>query len=229
MAKYERRNSVALDDAYFYCRHLERGARPSLYKVCNAISTLDLALTNNVEERPSVHICNEAWSRIRDSLFNILVSSFAGYFIVYAEGEAFPLEPGTDWPRRGTLEFYPSDSQRKRDSYTANLDKISEQVLTPLRWCFAEGRQTVTPSDFSPEQVNPEESTETAEPAMSEAHALLHRLYEVCEEEASRGKKKAHRRWWQLYWEANSCADRRQKHQLQKQMSQLQSIWGRPG
>ena len=71
------------------------------------------------------------------------------------------------------------------------------------RLCFAEHRQNTVPADFD----NQEELL--AEEGAEEAEELLDRLYQVCEEEATEGKKKAHRKWWQLYWEAQTCEEKR--------------------
>ena len=77
------------------------------------------------------------------------------------------------------------------------------------------------PEDFI---VN-EEPPETKE---GETQDLMEHLYDVCQQEAREGKKKAHRKWWQLYWEASSCPNKRQRHQLRKQMVALEDIWGKP-
>lgn len=224
MAQPERRNSVALDDAYFYCRQLEaKVAKPTLFKVCNAIRTLDLALESPENSPAPVRLTIEAWQRVRDSLFDILVCSFSGYFIVYTiEGVA--LEPEADWPEYGFVEFYPEKAGRKNDSYRGQIERMSQSVITPLRWNLAEGSQNVKPEDFGEAEEEPPMDQNEQEAA----HALIDKFYQICEEQASEGKKKAHRKWWQLYWEANACPNRRQKHELQKQMVALQSIWGTP-
>jgi hypothetical protein len=226
---------MALDDAYFYCRQLEAGNEtPSLFKVANAIGTLDLALAYQSDSPMPVSICSEAWSRVRDSLFEILLRSFAGYFVVYSDGgldaeTPINVEPGGEWPESGRLEFFPEESRRKNDSYSGWLSCIGPSVLTPIRWCFAEGRQTITPADFEHDfSVSIDDADESETCPEDTARELLSKLYAVCEEEASEGKKKAHRKWWQLYWEANSCPNKRERHNLQKQMVTLQSIWGRP-
>jgi hypothetical protein len=224
MAQHERRNSVALDDAYFYCRQLEaKTERPTLFKVCNAIRTLDLALEAHAEGPAPVTLTTEAWQRVRDSLFDILVSNFSGSFIVYPTSDS-ALPDGSTWPETGILEFYPERTGRKNDSYTGAIERMAPSVVTPMRWRLAQGEQDVKPSDFT---------DEVEEPPMDEAEqdvarALMSKFYEICEEQASEGKKKAHRKWWQLYWEANACPNKRQKHELQKQMVALQSIWGTP-
>lgn len=213
----ERRNAVALDDAYFYCRQLEtRAEGPDLFKLCNAIRTLDIALDAHDESPLPMTLCVEAWSRVRHSLFNILVSSFSGYIFVYDQCENV-VEPGIEWPDGGYIEFYPERINRKNEAYRGSFSQLQPSILMPIRWAFAEGRQQLAPADFRPET-----SEEDA------ARDLLDRLNIVCEEEASEGKKKAHRKWWQLYWEANSCPNKRRKHELQKQLVLLQSIWGTP-
>lgn len=223
MAKHERRRGIPLDEAYFYCRRLElKLERPALFKVCNAIKTIDLALSPDAEEYPgiSAHISPQAWSRIRDQLFKILVSSFSGYFLVYENGNLEPLEAGSTWPQNASIEFYPEKILRRFESYRSDCSRIDQPTLTILRWCFSQDRQNISPSLFNNE-------TEM-DSIQEEAMAFLDRMYEICEEEASEGKKKAHRKWCQLYWEANGCPDRRARHELQKKMLSLQSVWGRP-
>lgn len=225
MAKQERRRSMPLDEAYIYCRRLElKLERPALFKVCNAIHTVDLALSSDEELSmagvPS-HISCEAWSRVRDQLFKVLVTSFSGYFLIYDVDGVEPLENGAAWPEHGSIEFYPEKILRRFETYRSYIERLDPSMITILRWCFAQDRHNISPQLFNAE---PQEAEATAEEIVS----FLDRLYEICEEEAHEGKKKAHRRWWQLYWEANGCVDRRARHELQKQMLSLQSVWGRP-
>ncbi|MBX9689332.1 MAG: hypothetical protein K2X27_21665 [Candidatus Obscuribacterales bacterium] len=225
MARNERRRSMPLDEAYFYCRRLElKLERPALFKVCNAIRTIDLALDDTENPGFSSHISAEAWSRIRDQLFKILISSFAGYFLVYENGSSEPLEDGRPWPEQGHIEFYPEKILRRFETYQCDFSRLDPSIMTLLRWSYSQERHNISPSLFNTEaELEPE-----SESAQDEALAFLDRMYEICEEEASEGKKKAHRKWWQLYWEANGCPDRRARHELQKKMLSLQSVWGRP-
>ncbi len=223
MAKSERRKGMPLDEAYFYCRRLElKLERPALFKVCNAIRTIDLALSPEAEEDTSSksHVSLEAWSQVRDQLFKILITSFPGYFLAYRQGSSEPIEYGDDWPENSYIEFYPEKILRRFETYTSECSRIDAQTLSTLRWCFSQDRQNISPSIFDGER------DELAD--ANEAIAFLDRMYEICEEEASEGKKKAHRKWCQLYWEANSCRDKSVRHELQKQMANLQSVWGRP-
>jgi hypothetical protein len=225
MATQDRRNFMALDEAYHYCRLLEAKAEaPVLYKLCAALRTVDSAVAyiSQGTGYGTQGLSLRAWTEVRDALYNLVITSFAGYFLVYRDYDAAPIEPGQEWPEHGTLEFYPDSGRRRDDSYTASLEHLLPGTLTTLRWCYAEGRQQVTPADF------PDETPATDEDDQAEPVALMDRLYEVCVTEATRGKKRAHERWWQLYWEANSSKDKREKSDLRKRMEELQCVWGRP-
>jgi len=204
MAKNERRRSMPLDEAYFYCRRLElRLERPALFKVCNAIRTVDLALATegDFHQAMSSNISPEAWSRVRDQLFKALITSFSGYFLVYAEGHTEALEQGDKWPEEGTIEFYPEKIFVVLKNYRSEFSQMDQPTLTILRWCFSQDKHNITPTLF-----NNEMDDETAEEQTEvDATTFLDRMYKICEEEAEEGKKKAHRRWCQLYWEANGC------------------------
>ncbi len=223
MATVDRRNFMALDEAYHYCRLLESKAeKPVLYKLCAALTTVDAAVAAITEGTSygTRGLSLRAWTDVRDTLYNLLVTSFAGYYMVYGEYDTTPVEPGQEWPDYGRLEFYPEQARRRDDGYRSSLEHLLPETATTLRWCYAEGRQHVTPADFpSPEPAADDEP---------EAVALMERLYEVCVTEATRGKKRAHERWWQLYWEANSSKDKREKTDLRRRMEELQCVWGRP-
>jgi hypothetical protein len=223
MGRNERRRSMPLDEAYFYCRRLElRLERPALFKVCNAIRTVDLALSADGDVFPGApaHISAQAWSSIRDQLFKLLITNFPGYFLVYEEGHSEPLAEGGQWPEKGHIEFYPERILRRFETYYCDFGRMDPVIMSTLRWCFSQERHDIAPSLFNSEPEPELEEEETV--------ALLDRMYEICEEEAEEGKKKAHRRWCQLYWEASGCPDRRVRHELQKKMLCLQSVWGRP-
>ncbi|HEY9759872.1 MAG TPA: hypothetical protein V6C97_32230 [Oculatellaceae cyanobacterium] len=226
MATHERRRKLTIEEVNVYWRALKEGHEtPNLQRLCNAIRTLDLALSE-----PDSSLCSrlsvQAWKHERNDCFDFLIASFPGYFLVYAENSTTPLDSEGNWPERGSLEFYPSLVNRRDDACKANLSDIHESLVTRLRWCFAEGRQCTTPEDFAAfnEMVNQHENEEQA----AEAKELLTRLFESCADEASKLKKIAHRKWWQLQAEEMSCKDRKQRHQLRKQMEQLELLWG-PG
>lgn len=222
MATRDRRNFMSLDQVYNYCRALEAGAeKPVLYKILSSLQTVDAALVSaRGESRPwAPPISPEVWSQVRDTLFNILIASFPGYFLVYKADDVSPLEPAGQWPDKGVVEFFPDFARRREDGCRAYLTHLDPRIETVLRWCFAEARPNIAPVDFWEESPVEEEL---------EATSLMDRIYDICIEEATRGKKRAHAKWWQLYWQANSCSNRKEKQELNKMMGQLQSVWGKP-
>src|SRR5437660_1322708 len=126
MGRYERRNFMALDDAYNYCRRLEsKQDKPSLYKICSSLRTLEKAF-ELAEGQPTSwnRISCDAWSQVRDSLYDNLVVSFPGYFVVYAANAMTPCEPGSPWPDEGKIYFYPERARRKEDAYVSSLSRL---------------------------------------------------------------------------------------------------------
>jgi hypothetical protein len=226
MATQERRKIMGLDDVYRYCRELEANqGRPILFKLAQSIRTLDYAIAASFnEQRDGPKVSNHAWSKVRDQLFTRLITSFEGMFLVYAEGQEQPLEAGGDWPETGYIEFYPTRLGRRNDLFQCRLERMDPVVSVCLRWSFADCRQHITPAHFVTDYTDsPSEESER-----EQASQLLEQLYNICQAEASQGKKNAHRKWWQLYWQADSCQSKSEKQELQKQMNHLQSMWGRP-
>lgn len=225
MATQERRKIMGLDDVYQYCRELESDqGRPILFKLAQSIRTLDYAIEASELEVDGPRVSNHAWSKVRDQLFTQLITSFDGMFLVFEQGSAQALEPASAWPEFGHVEFYPARLGRRNDFFSAPLDRLDPVVLMCLRWSFADCRQHITPASF----VTDQEDEIVGHDDREQATSLLQQLYSICEREASQGTKNAHKKWWQLYWEATSCQNRSQRQLLQKQMNHLQSMWGRP-
>jgi len=225
MGSQERRRKLTIDEINEYWRRLKQGTeRPNLHRVCNAIRVLDAALTESGPEM-NKQLSTQDWSRIRNDCFDILVSSFPGFFQIFESLDLPPLDAGSKWPANGYLEFYPDQLNRRDDACHANLNEVHEAIALRLRWGFAEGRQNVTPEDFANFSEINEKLKNTAEE--HEAQTSLNRIYEACAHEASKLKKIAHRKWWQLHYLASSCSDHHQKLHLRKQMDALELVWGR--
>jgi hypothetical protein len=216
----ERRKIMPLDAAYFYLRHLELKLQtPDLFKVCNSIHTIDLVIEDKLSwDRSMGKFSALAWSKIRDKLFNILVLNFSGRFVVYSDVSKEPLSFSEEWPSAGYVEFYPEKNSRPREFYKQSLERLEPAVLQTLKIRFSQSQSKVRPSHFPSEQPQP----------TREAISLLHRFYEICEEEAEKGRASAHNLWWHLDSEAKRCLDRRRRKELQKRMLRLQTIWGTP-
>lgn len=224
MARPERRNSLTLDEVNQYWRRLKsHEERPALLRVCNAIHTLDTALTT---EESAHYLSREIWSRIRNDYFDILLSAFTGYFNIYEAGSDRPAEGWSVWPSDGILEFFPENVNRRDDAYRGSFRNIAPPILMRFRWCHAEGRHHTVHEDF--ESLIEQAHQLVDESEADQAHRFLEKLYDASVDEAFQAKKIAHRKWWQLYYESSSCSNQKRKHELRRQMINLQTVWGRP-
>ncbi len=224
MGKSERRNSLTLDEASRYWRKIRSGTTPDLNKVINSITTIDIAFGENLISLTK-HLTTENWSQIRKDLFDTLLTSFDGQFLLYPLNYPYAIAPPGDWPEYGYIEFHPRQSNRKSDILRANLETIHPLVLLSLKWCFAEGRNAISPRDFQ----NYRESL--FDIACDEEHLsseFLDRLHDICIDEAHKSRKIAHRKWWHLSSEVSSCTDKKERNLLRKQIGQLETVWGIP-
>jgi hypothetical protein len=131
MATRERRNIMPLDQTYYYLRALqEREEKPSLFKLCSSIATVDAAITPVfTEETPSYQrLSRRAWAQVRATLFDWLIRSFPGYMVVYEGDSMQPVDAGERWPESGMVEFYPERARRREDSYACPLEDLYEDI-----------------------------------------------------------------------------------------------------
>ncbi|MBA3856482.1 MAG: hypothetical protein C0507_06175 [Cyanobacteria bacterium PR.3.49] len=226
MTTSERRNTMTLEDISAYWRHLRStGERPNLHRHLESIKTIDTAFAGSAKII-SHHLSHDAWCHLRDDLYDLLIASFPGYFLIYEEGSEIPKDSTAPWPNAGTVEFYPEQANRRTDVYRADLRRLHPAISLSLRWCLADNRSATKPEDFESffNQITTYETEDQAE----EAKMLLDRLFAICEDEAIKSKKIAHRRWWQIESEANGTSDKRLKNELKRQLSELQMVWGAP-
>lgn len=224
MAKVERRNSMTLDGVSRYWRRLRSGEAPSLVDVLNSIRTIDLAFGENLSSLTK-HLSTDTWSQIRKDLYDTLLTSFPGQFLLYPVNYPYAIAPPGDWPEVGSIEFHPQKSNRKSDVLRAELESLHPMVILSLKWCFAEGKNFINPSDFQ----NYRESL--FDIACEEEHLsseFLDRLLAICVDEAHKSKRMAHRKWWHLSSEVSSCTDKRTRNQIRKKIVQLETVWGAP-
>lgn len=213
---------MPLDEAYYYCRHLELNLQqPTLFKVCNAINAIDLALMVDSESR-SPRMSVESWSQVRDRLFNVMLSSFPGHFLVYRNGRDEHLDPQAGWPKQGAVRFYPDNLRRKNESYEQDLARLDPGIALKLKELFLSRTDRTTSEDFS------KSSAAAVRENGKEERAFLDRLYAVCEDQAEKEKSRAQLNWCQLQEELSNCDDRLRRRELQRMIKRLQTLWGLP-
>lgn len=213
-----RKQSMSLDAAYYYLRHLELNLQtPDLYKVCNSIRTIDTVLADK-HGRPEVmrNFTDSAWQKVKEGLFQILLTRFSGRFIVYSVTAEKPLTPGMDWAENGFVDFYPEKLSRPSEFYTLSLKNLAPACRGVLKRVFLEARLSTKPEDFA--------GTDNA--LERNAKSTLMRIYDVCEQEAEAGKIRANSTKNSLEAELRRSADRQRRKEIRRQLVKLESVWG---
>lgn len=225
MGKLERRNSMTLDEVSVYWRELRGTKAPGRNKLLNSIITIDMAFEEGSLSSLSKHLSKDKWERIRSDLFDVLITSFPGYFTLYHPDTDEALELKCDWPDSATIEFAPKQTNRNSDILRSDITRLHPAVVLSLRWVWADGRTEINPNDFESfrEASVKDESAEAAV-----AREFLDRLCEICVEEARKSKRIAHRTWWRLSSEVSTCPDKQKRNQIKKQLTRLENVWGIP-
>jgi hypothetical protein len=213
-----RRQSMSLDAAYYYLRHLELKLQaPDLYKLCNSIKTIDAALADKQGRAETMRNFTEAaWQKIKERLFQILLTNYAGRFIVYSVTAKSPLTPGMEWSDNGFIDFYPEKPTRPDEFYSLPLEDLSQLNRQVLKASFIDAKLRIKPEDFPVNAL----ASETG------AASSLMRIYDVCEQEAENGKSKANSLKSGLEAELRHCTDRQRRKEIRRQLSKLQVVWG---
>jgi hypothetical protein len=224
MGKLERRNSMTLDEVSVYWRELRGTKSANRNKLINSIATIDMAFEGSLSSL-SKHLSRDKWERIRSELFDVLITSFQGYFILMKPDTEEILELKSDWPDAATIEFAPKQTNRTSDILRSNISHLHPAIVLSLRWVWADGRNEISSEDFeSFREASVKEESAEAEVA----RAFLDRLCEMCVEEAQKSKRIAHRTWWRLSSEVSTCPDKQKRNQMKKQLVRLENVWGIP-
>lgn len=110
MARTERREKVALDEAYrFYKTALSVEDPLDLHSLVNSLKTVNLAIA--ASEEGHLKITTRLWMRMRQALFDKLLTSFPAHFVIM-DTTGMAIEPKTKLPAGGTLEVHPEGLKR---------------------------------------------------------------------------------------------------------------------
>ena len=216
-----RKQSMSLDAAYYYLRHLElKLQNPDLYKVCNSIKSIDVVLTDRHGHGDGMrNFTGTAWQKVKEGLFQILITSFAGRFIVYSVTATSPLTSAEEWSENNFVDFYPQKQSRPDEFYSLPLKGLTQANCVILKKSFMEGKLTVKPEDFTNTEVS----------KGRKFSSTLMRIYDICEQEAERAKSRANSLINVLEAELQRCDDRQRRKEIRRQLVKLQTAWGDRG
>ncbi|MBY0358931.1 MAG: hypothetical protein K2W82_13080 [Candidatus Obscuribacterales bacterium] len=213
MARVDRRQKTALDEAYKYYMRLERGETPDPYALSKAVRTLWAALTfSNGNE---FKLTRQLWKRLHQALFDRLITSFAGRMSVL-NAERQPLQILTTIPESAYLVFRPDCCRRADDLNEIEFKRLYPKTALGIKNIWQTRGEAVRPSDF---EINDCDNGVCYMKPLVVGH-------EVLGEESSKGKSEAYHKWWDLYWQMYCCANPQQQELLSKQMHELEAVWG---
>ena len=215
MARLDRRDKLALDEAYRYYRALDKnGERPDLYRLVKCFKTVTVALQVSGDSH-QFKLTRQLWRRIQQAMFDKLITSFPGYVIVTGEsGEQ--VKSKEHFPDEGAVEFHPDGCRRADDLFQMEVKHLYPATQYRLQKVWEHKGARTAPDDFPNEQC-------------SAAGCFMKPVVlgeEVLSEESDSGKEKAYHEWWDLYQQAYCTKDEREKHMIYRRMDELESVWG---
>jgi hypothetical protein len=216
MASLDRRDRVALDEAYtYYKTTVVSDGQSDLLTIVNALKTVSHAL--HAPQNGSFKLTTRLWLRIEQALFDKLVTGFAAHLVIL-DNEGRALAAGDELSEDCLIELHPEGLRRADDVFRmpfADLPSFTQMQLTTI---WKEKGPNIKREDFS----NGAGCSASGICAMK-PFAVAH---EILEKEAQFGKQLAYQQWWELYWQAYCTRNKREKQMLIKDMSSLEAVWG---
>lgn len=215
MARLDRREKLALDEAYRYYRTVDKnGDYPDLYRLVKAFKTVTAAL-GVADHGHEFKLTRQLWRRIQQSMFDKLLTSFPGYVIVTGE-DGQQLKPRDRFPEEGVVEFHPDGCRRADDIFQMEIKHLYPATLYRLQKTWETKGARIAPEDLAGGQC-------------TEGGCFLKPVVlgeEVLSEESYSGREKAYHEWWDLYQQAYCTRDEREKAMIYRQMDELEAVWG---
>jgi len=215
IVKADRRDRIALDEAYeFYRQTLAEGTN-DLHQLANSLKTVCRAL--DATESGEMELTLRLWKKIRQALFDKLLTSFPCH--VVAIGSNGQVLGQKDFlPDDCLLELHPEGLKRDDDVFQIEIEDLHPLTRSRLDkvWCE---RPATRREDFSG-AAECEGGVCTLKP-----NAMIIGE-EILLVEAAAGRQKAYSNYWRLYWQSYCSPSSREKQYLNSQMASLEAVWG---
>ncbi|MBX9686032.1 MAG: hypothetical protein K2X27_04980 [Candidatus Obscuribacterales bacterium] len=213
MGRTDRRQRTALDEAYRYFNQLESGEPADIYRLNKSVKTLAIALA--VADVSEFKLTKQLWKRLHQALFDRLLTGFSGNISIF-DSEHNELRPKQKLPEQGFLAFLPELCRRADDLNEIELSKLYPKTQKQIQKIWEERGSLIHPSDFN--------GAECDNGVCFMKPMVLGQ--EVLTEESAKGRSDAHHKWWDLYWQAYCSPSKKDQEILNKQMNDLEIIWG---
>lgn len=216
MARVDRRDKIALDEAYSYYKNtVVSDGNSDLLTMVNALKTVSFAL--HASTAAEFKLTKRLWLRIEQALFDKLVTGFPSHVVVLG-GDGNVLTVDDELTEDCVIELHPEGLRRADDVFRmpfCDLPPVTQMQMTRV---WREKGPDLRREDFIVANECDASGLCPVKP-----FAIGH---EILEREANSGKQVAYQQWWGLYWQAYCTNDAREKELLTQQMSSLESIWG---
>lgn len=219
MERTDRRESVALDQAYeFYRELVASGSTGDIHQLTNSLKTVVKAL--DAAQNGEMELTLRLWHKIRQALLDNLLTGFSNHVVaITADGRALTeREPLPDDCR---LELYPEGLRRDDDVFFADISELHPMTRTRLDKVWRERGPATKPEDFA----------STAGGECTDGVCVMKPTTfivgaDILSAEAQSGRQKAYRDYWRLYWQSYCSPKPREKQYLIRQMASLEAVWG---
>ena len=213
MGKLDRRQKLALDEAYRLFRVINKEETPpDLYQLVKCLQTVNNALNGALDGQLKLTI--RLWRRIHLALFDKLFTSYSAHLVIYtADGEV--ITPKQPIPDDAVLEIHPEGLRRADDFFKMPVENLYPDTRQVLNKVWTERGNAIRREDFTHG-----ECTDYCTPK----HIVIGD--DVLTSESQKGKEQAYAQWWDLYWLAYCTYDNDQKKHLIQQMESIEAVWG---
>ena len=213
MARIDRREKIALDNAYRFFREVVKEEQtPDLFKLANCLKTITHAL--RVPQTSEFKLTTRLWRRIQETMLDKLLGSFPTHVIILsANGEALPSKESI--PEDSLVEVHPQGLRRADDAFRVELRNFPSLTQARLKKVWRDKGGTSKPEDFAQidcGSVCPPKNFIAGE--------------EMLKGESENGKERAYQKWWELYWQAYCSNDKQERLVIEKEMLDLEEVWG---
>jgi hypothetical protein len=217
MQRTERRDRVALDEAYdFYRQTVSDGSTQDLHRLANSLKTVCSALS--AAESGDLELTFRLWAKIKQALFDKLLTAFPAYVVaITPDGSA--LSPKTPLPDGCTIELHPEGLRRDDDVFHMAIEELHPLTRSRLNKVWLERGAATRKEDF-------DHMSDCAEGVCSYGPNSFVVGGEVLAQEAQSGRQRAYQDYWRLYWQSYCSPSSREKQYLTRQMASLEAVWG---
>lgn len=218
MAKVDRREKLALDEAYrLFQKTLDGesgGQAPDIYSIARSLKTVSKAVesANGGNFKLTVRL----WQRIEKSLFEKLITTYPAHLVVFGAG-GHVLKPKEKWTDEAIIELHPEGLRRNEDSFRLAAKDLPAGIRTKLERLWMERGPSTRGEDFLDVE---EECGDYCAPKNFVVGD------EILRTESMQGKTAAYAQYWDLFWQSYCTPNPKEKKLMAQQMNALEAVWG---